>query len=139
LSRLAPLDKALVLILVPLWVVCFVLALRTQVVCGGIPPVELSLADAASYPVLTGRYLTEFYPDRDPLAEAGLRAGDSLVRVGEADLLGVGNIGFYARAVGEAGRDPSVALIFERNGARGEASLALAPVSLFCLSDRLSS
>ena len=31
LSRLASVDKALVLILVPLWVVCFALGVRTQV------------------------------------------------------------------------------------------------------------
>ncbi len=31
MSRLAPLDKALVLILVPLWVVCFGLGVMTQI------------------------------------------------------------------------------------------------------------
>ncbi len=35
MSRLTPLDKALVLILVPLWVVCFALGVRTQVRGGG--------------------------------------------------------------------------------------------------------
>ena len=36
MSRLAPLDKALVLILVPLWAVVFVLAVRTQTETSGI-------------------------------------------------------------------------------------------------------
>ncbi len=30
MSRLAPLDKVLVLILVPLWAICFGLSVRTQ-------------------------------------------------------------------------------------------------------------
>jgi hypothetical protein len=56
LSRLAPLDKALVLILVPLWVVCFGLAVKTQIEGGGVAFLGLSLADAESHPVLTGDF-----------------------------------------------------------------------------------
>jgi len=37
MSRLSPLDKALVLILVPLWVVCFVLSLKLQTEAQGSP------------------------------------------------------------------------------------------------------
>lgn len=53
------------------------------------------------------------------------------MRVGDADLFRVGNIGFYARAVEEAGRNSSVPVIFERNGVRRQTSLPLAPVSVF--------
>ena len=129
MSRLAPLDKALVPILVLLWAICFGLALKAQVELGGIPPVELSLADSESYPALTGNFLTQFYGTSDPLAAAGLRAGDLLVRVGDSDLLGIGNIGFYARAMEEAGSDSSVPLVFERDGVRRQTSLPLAPIS----------
>jgi hypothetical protein len=45
LSRLAPLDKALVLILVPLWVIGFALAVRTQVAGGGQAWIGLSVYD----------------------------------------------------------------------------------------------
>jgi hypothetical protein len=91
--------------------------------------VELSLANGESYPALTGAFITQFYGASDPLATAGLRAGDLLVRVGDADLLGVGNVGFYARALEEAGSDSSVPVVFERDGVRRRTSLPLAPIS----------
>ncbi|MEE8475005.1 MAG: hypothetical protein V3T01_06620, partial [Myxococcota bacterium] len=84
MNRFAPLDKALVLILVPLWVLCFALAVKTQIEGGGYASLGLSLADAESYPTLTG----EFYRAHrsNPLKSAGLRPGDRLVRLEEADL-----------------------------------------------------
>ena len=89
MNRLAPLDKALVLILVPLWVVCFALSVRTQVQGQGIAFLGLSVEDADSYPVLTGQF-SNLYP-WDPLDRAGLHSGDRVVRVGDTDLRGVGN------------------------------------------------
>jgi len=41
MSRLSPLDKALVLILVPLWVICFGLAVRTQLQGRGVAFLDL--------------------------------------------------------------------------------------------------
>ncbi|MCZ6784464.1 MAG: hypothetical protein O7G30_14270, partial [Proteobacteria bacterium] len=128
MSRLAPLDRVLVLILVPLWVVCFGLAVRTQIRGGGLPFVGLSVENSESYPVLTGEFSAN-YPS-DPLAEAGLRAGDRLVRVGEADLLGVGTLGLIARALDESGR-LRVPVLFERAGEQSETSLTLLPLSVF--------
>ena len=61
LRRLRPLDKAMVLILVPLWAVCFGLGIKAQVEVSGIPVVGLSFADEASYPELTGEFLAFFY------------------------------------------------------------------------------
>ena len=112
MSRLAPLDRALVLILVPIWVVCFALAVRTQVRGATGAFVGLSVEDADRYPALTGEFSHVFHPS-DPLAQAGLRAGDRLVRLGDAGLLAVGTLGFLARSVEEAGRDRSVPLVFE--------------------------
>ncbi len=71
MSRLAPLDKALVLILVPLWVVCFALAVKTQIDGGGYASLGLSLADAESYPALTGEF-GRMHPS-NTLEMAGLR------------------------------------------------------------------
>ena len=128
MSRLAPLDKALVLILVPIWVVCFALGVRTQLRGGGIPALELSVAGGDDYPALTG----DFSPlaASDPLAESGLRAGDRLVRVGDADLRGVALLGFNARVLDQAGSDLRVPLVFERDGQQLETSLTLTPVSV---------
>jgi hypothetical protein len=129
LSRLAPLDKALVLILVPLWLICFSLGVRS-VVRGGAhhAGLGLSVEDADSYPVLTGDFNPVAHPS-DPLTQAGLLPGDRLVRMGDADLRGVGTLRFSARSIEEARPDASVTLVFERDGARLETSLALVPVS----------
>ncbi len=67
MRHLAPLDKALVLILVPLWAVCFVLGVRMQVEGGGEAPIRLSVADARSYPALTGEF-SRRYPS-NPLGQ----------------------------------------------------------------------
>ena len=127
LSRLAPLDKALVLILVPLWMMCFGLGVRTQVRGGGLSAFDISVEDAASYPVLRGSQGVGW----SHLAEAGLRPGDLLVTVGAADLRGVGTLSFRLHAREEAGPDLHVPLVFERNGERRETSLALVPVAIF--------
>jgi class 3 adenylate cyclase len=132
LSRLAPLDRALVLILVPLWVVCFALGVRNQVRGGplAVSGLGLTVEDAESYPTLTGEFFRAVHPS-DPLVEAGLRAGDRVVQVGGADLRGVGSmLGFSALILDEAGRDLSVPLVLERDGDRLETSLTLVPNSI---------
>ena len=126
LRRLAPLDKALVLVLVPLWVVCFALGVRSQIRGGGAATFEVSIEDAESYPTFKGDRMAG--PKR--LAATGLRAGDRLIQLGDADLRGVGGLGLNTLRMGE-GREPKVPLIFERDGERRETSLSLMPVSAF--------
>jgi len=130
LSRLAPLDKALVLILVPLWALCFSLGVKTQIRGGGAAQLELSLEDPESYPALTGEY-SGFIHRSDPLAAAGLRAGDRVIRIGDADLRGVGTpLGFAARSVEQSvGGKPRLPLVYERDGVRRETSLDLVSLS----------
>ncbi|MBW2293334.1 MAG: hypothetical protein JRG94_13630, partial [Deltaproteobacteria bacterium] len=130
MSRLAPLDKMLVLILVPLWVVCFALGVRSEFRGGAVAMVGLSVEDSESYPALTGDFAVSAHPS-DLLAKAGLRVGDRLIRVGDADLKGVGSLNFAGYTLEESGRDLSVPLVFEREGARFETSLGVAPVSRF--------
>ena len=95
MSRLSPLDKALVLILVPLWVVCFALALKTQVHGGGytVAYIGLSLPDADQLPRAHGGVQPGSCIGRTPsLASAGLRVGDRLVAImRQADLRGLVN------------------------------------------------
>ena len=124
MRRLAPLNRALVAILVPLWLVCFGLSIKTQLHGGQFPRLALSVEDGASYPAVTGVF---FFTDPQGLENAGLRRSDLLVRVGRADLRGVGALGFAGRAIEEAGRDPSVALVYERGGERRETSFARIP------------
>jgi len=127
LSRLAPLDKALVLILVPLWIVIFGFAVGLQVQGRGTALLGLSVEDSQSYPVLTGQVSAQY--SWDPLDRAGLQPGDLLLRAGNADLRGVGTLGFFILVPQEAGRDPAVPLVFEREGARRTTSLDVIPVS----------
>jgi class 3 adenylate cyclase len=130
LSRLGPLDKALVLILVPLWAVWFGLGVRTQVLGVTLPVVGLEVEGADRYPVLSGQFSSVIHLS-DPLAEAGLRAGDRLIRLGKADLIGVGTLGFSVLSLEEGVRGRSVPVVFERGGERFETSLPLAPASVF--------
>jgi class 3 adenylate cyclase len=129
LSRLTPFDKALLWILVPLWVVCFSLGVWTQIEGGRIAFIGLSVADADSYPALTGEFASGY--SSDPLADAGLRAGDLLVRVGETDLRGVGTqLAFRSIVDRLPGRELDVHVLYERNGERRETALGLVPASL---------
>ena len=129
MGSLTPLDRILVLILVPLWVVCFALAVTTQFEGGGTPFIGFSVAGVESYPVLNGEFGTE-YPS-NPLEEAGLRVNDLLVRVGRADLRGVGARKFRTLVREEAGRDLDVSVVYERDGERRETSLGLVSISVF--------
>ena len=96
MNRLAPFDKVLVLILVPIWAVCFALAVKTQIDGGGTVLLGLSLEDAEGYPTLTGEFGLA-YPS-SPFEKSGLRAGDLLVRVGGTDLRGAGTLDLVAWA-----------------------------------------
>lgn len=129
MSRLAPLDRALVLILVPIWIVCFAIGVRTQLRGGGTAALEVTVEAADRHPTLTG-YFSPFFHSIDPLAEAGLRPGDQLIRVGDADLRGVGTFGLYARVIEESSGSLSVPVAFQRDGVLRETSLALLPISI---------
>jgi class 3 adenylate cyclase len=110
----------LVLILVPLWVIGFGLGVKAVLEGGGFAFVGLSLADAESYPALTG----EFTGESNPI-DAGLLPGDVLLRVGDADLRGTGSLRFMVLSHQEAGPDPRVPVVYQREGREREASLPL--------------
>jgi class 3 adenylate cyclase len=114
-----------VLILVPLWVVLFALGIRTQVRGTTAAMVGLSVEGADRYPALTGDFSRAVHAS-DPLAPAGLRAGDVLIRLGNTDLRGVDTAGFTARSLEVPGR--SAPLVFERDGERLETSFELPSV-----------
>lgn len=127
MTRLAPLDKALVLILVPLWVVCFGFAVKLQLEGGGVALIGFSTG-AERYPMLTGEFAS-FYP-LNPLEEAGLRAGDLLVSLGGTDLHGANALEIHHTAWAESAPGTHVGAVYERNGQRHETELALIPASL---------
>jgi hypothetical protein len=70
----------------------------------------------------------EFFPGTEA-EQSGLVVGDTLIRLGQADLSGVGPFGFVARAYEEAGPDLRVLVTFRRAGELGETAVSLNPVA----------
>jgi len=124
-----PLDKLLLAVLLPIWVVCFGLCLRALLL--GRPPLIPSVAvwadEASAYPAVD--YLA---PWKD-LDESGIEPGDRLIQIGGTDLQGVGPLGFWVRFQEEAEYGKRVGVIYERGGRRGEALLPAARLRWFPL------
>src|SRR5581483_2686237 len=119
-------DAALLGALVAAWVACAALHVK-ELARGGFGWVGVYVsapADAAGYPVVRA-----FWPGAPPDATGGLAAGDRLLRVGGAELRGVGPFGFVARAQAAAGSDRRVAVVYARDGAVRETTFALVPVA----------
>ena len=129
MSRLRPLDRALILILVPIWVACFALSVRSVVRGDGRPVVGISApVDAESYPTATGRV----YPlARSSFEASGLRRGDRLIRMGDVDLRGVAPLRFAALSSEQATGGQRVPLVIERGAERSETFLPMSTYSAF--------
>jgi class 3 adenylate cyclase len=126
-KRLKPLDRVLVAVLLPLWAVLF--ALHVKYAAEGraawlfLGAVVHSAEDAASYPSVGS-----VAHDASVLTWAevsGLQPGDRLIRLGNADLRGVGTIGFFARATEQAADDHWVSVVAERGGETRQGEWAL--------------
>ena len=125
MRRLQALDRFLLLIIVPLWLGWFVLHVRTALTVGTAEPgVYVSSAGASEYPVV--RSLRGGFA----VATSGLRPGDRLTRIGEADLRGAGALGFFALAQQEMGTDQKAPLAYLRDGTPGELVLEYTPAPL---------
>jgi hypothetical protein len=126
LRRLHALDKALLVIFVPLWLGCFALHVRevTRGRLAWVPIIVSQPENAGEYPAVR-----ELWPGTGA-ETSGLVAGDQLVRLGDADLRGVGPIGFVARAYEQADTKLQVPVSFVRGGARDESFLRLTPVAV---------
>ncbi len=118
--RLRPLDKMLLATLLPIWAACFALSVRSAVLDVGLPPVLVSgHGGSDAYPTIGG-----FIPGMRGEV-LGLRLGDQLLRLGDADLRGVGNLEFLALAARHEDLARPVPVVFERAGMRGETLLPL--------------
>ena len=126
MRRLQALDTALLVIFVPLWLGCFALHVR-EVIRGRLAwvPIIVSQPESAEeYPTVR-----EFWPGTGAEA-SGVVIGDQLTRLGEADLRGVGPIGFVARAYEQADTKLRVPIFFVRAGEQYESFLSLTPVTV---------
>ena len=127
MKRLGPLDKLELAIPIAIWAICFALSVASAVrgVAWSLGVVSVS-GGAEGYPILS--LFTPWFSRE----ESGLRVGDRLLRLGHADLRGVGPLGFQARAEEEAGPERLVTVVFERAGERGETSLAMPSYAWLC-------
>jgi hypothetical protein len=122
------LDKVLVPILVLVWGVFFVLGVKAQVEGGSVALLGLAVDAPDDYPTPNGAFSGVVHGS-DPLAGAGLREGDRLIRLGDADLRGVGTLGFLRHVIDQAGQEDQLPVVFERDGERLHTTLTLAPKS----------
>jgi hypothetical protein len=121
-QRLQPFDVALLAIFIPLWALCFILYVH-GIANGRLARVPLFVTapdSAEDYPTIR-----DFWPGvgTDRL---GLAVGDRLLRVGEAELRGVGPFGFTAR-IHEQARNLQAPVVFLRDGALDTRMVALNP------------
>jgi hypothetical protein len=125
MRRLPLLDVVLLAALTPLWAACFGLYLQ-NVIQGKVArvPVYVTAPESTEgYPIVRG-----FRPGTT-VETAELTVGDQLLRVGEADLRGVGSIGFVARVYEAADAQQQVAVSLLRGDGPHEARLRLSPQS----------
>jgi hypothetical protein len=125
MRRLSLLDTVLLATFTPLWGLCFALYLH-NVIRGELArvPVYVTVAeDEDEYPVVRG-----FRPGTAAL-NASLEVGDQLLRVGDADLRGVGSLGFVARVYRAAGSTLKTPVTMIRDGSRRETWLNLSPLA----------
>ncbi len=126
MSRLRPIDRALGTALLAIWVLFFGLSVASQFRHPGYTSVFVaSPTDPDGYPTLTS-----FRPWLEG-RQSGLRVGDRLLRVGDADLRGVGPYGFYVRIAEQNARDRQLPVVYERAGVRGETSLPVGSYAIF--------
>ncbi len=120
-------HRAILAVLCPLWLVCFAL-FAVDGVRGG--PVQTHLivappSDADAYPVVE-----RLRPDLTEPAGA-VRAGDTLVRVGDVDLRGAMPWSVHAHLYGAMDGAHRVEVTYERDGRRAVSAETLAPWGRF--------
>lgn len=124
-ASLATRDKLLLGTLLPLWLVFFCAMFRAVWVEAPYSPARLQFSTSSDdYPVVLS-----VVPWLQ--ATSALRDGDRLLRAGDSDLRGVGQIGLEQLLPAVTGRSHSVDVSFERTGKRQAAALRLGSVRDF--------
>ena len=118
-------DVALLGALLALWAGCFALSLRSALVATPISSIYVAASgEPGGHPIVTG-FVAWLDAHR-----SGLRPGDRLLRLGSAELAGLGPLGFFATVPVEAGRDGFVPIVYERAGERATAMLPLGSLAV---------
>lgn len=113
LARLQRVDRWLLLLGTPLWILCFAFNVQSWLGGTGYPPLGVPVFQPESeYPVL------EVLAPIVSFEGSELRVGDRLIRVGPYDLQGSGSLDFFSRFVEAAEGLDFVDVEVERDGAR---------------------
>jgi class 3 adenylate cyclase len=120
-SRLRRRDRALLVLLIPLWLGCFALLLRERAADRPNRPTLLvaGAETAESYPRVV-RYRPGFARSED-----ALREGDELLRIGPLDARGRSAFAVLAHSLAAGGATGSFPVVYRRGAATGEASVPL--------------
>ena len=119
-------DKLLLVCFLAGWLIIFTRHVKEAFRTGLAQPAVFvtNSPDAESYPEVGG-----FRPEQGGKVP-GLEIGDRLIRAGDVDLRGVGNIAFDAIAIEQAGSALRVPLELERDGRREVMTLELSRLSV---------
>ncbi len=118
--RRHPVQLAGLVALLAGWAACFALALGSALRGTAFSPVYVAAAaEPDGAPVLTG-FRAWLPGDR-----AGLEPGDRLLRIGDADLAGVGPFGLWVRVAAQDAPDGRLPVVYERDGRVVEGSLTV--------------
>jgi class 3 adenylate cyclase len=118
-STLALRDRLMLAIGLPVWAIFWTLSARCVLLGTPYPAIAVGPTAPDAYPVVSG-----FYPWL-PGEASGLRVGDRVVRLGGADMRGVGPMGLVMLVPERARGATSVAVVYERAGERRESALPL--------------
>jgi signal transduction histidine kinase/CheY-like chemotaxis protein len=123
MTTLSRRDQLLLWGLAPLFAVCVFLHVQ-EVARSGLAQLPVWVVpswDASNYPRVGG------YRVETDSSGSGLLPGDRVLRVGDRDLRGVGNIGFDAIALAQTGAAGTAPIVYERNGQRHEGTIRPRP------------
>jgi class 3 adenylate cyclase len=124
LRRAGTPDKVLLALLATIWALCFAASLRTALRPAIANPwVSVRSEGVERHPRVVG-----IAPWSD-FSTSDLRVGDRMIRVGAADLVGTGPLGFHTRFVAEARDGRPLHVTYEREGERREITLHPPPGS----------
>jgi len=117
LARLYPIDRVLLVVGGPLWILLFSLVVQSYLDNTGYPPLGIAVdSPDGVYPTL--EVVTPF----SDFADSQLQVGDRLIRLGPWDLAGMDSLTFFVRFVEAAGGAGFVDIEYERDGIRANTS-----------------
>ncbi len=120
MDRVRGLDRVLLALSVPLWILCFALAVGSARRDDALSSIYIEAPEqAGGHPTFAG-YRPWLDSGQRPLAP-----GDRLIQLGDRDLRDTGPLRFWTYVTEAAGPDRHARVVFERDGTRSETRLPL--------------